>query len=120
MRRVTTALACAAIATTLMAGTVAAAPKEGCPTGQGWGEWTVEAAAERIWPKLVDQSVFPAGISDLEAALGGYDRNGDGSVCVKIMWGDDLNPNSHWYQFGVDLLGSPIEQFLPRDNNSGA
>ena len=52
--------------------------------------------------------------------MASYDRNGDGRVCIKTMWGDDLNPNAHWYRFGLDLLGSPVEQFLPRDNNSGA
>lgn len=120
MRRVSLALACAGIATILVAGAAAAAPKTGCPEGQGWGEWTVEAAAERIWPALVNPEAFPGGMAELAALIGTYDRNGDGSVCIKVMWGDDLNPNSHWYRFGLELLGSPVEQFLPRDNNSGA
>jgi hypothetical protein len=120
MRRITLALACAALVSVCIAGSVLAAPKSGCPAGEGWGEWTVEAAADRIWPALVDPDAFPGGIADLEAALSGYDANADGSVCVKIMWGEDLNPNSHWYLFGIELLGSPIEQFLPRDNNAGA
>jgi hypothetical protein len=120
MRRISTALACAALSTALLGGTALAAPKEGCPVGSGWDEWTVEAAAARIWPALVDQSAFPGGLAEFEALVDSYDRNGDDLVCIKTMWGDDLNPNSHWYQFGVDLLGGPIEQFLPRDNNSGA
>lgn len=120
MRRISTALLCAAIGTALLAGPALAAPKEGCPTGQGWEEWTVDGAAARIWPALLDQSAFPGGIEEFELAVDSYDRNGDGLVCIKVMWGEDLNPQSHWYQFGVDLLGSPVEQFLPRDNNSGA
>jgi hypothetical protein len=120
MRRISTALACAAIGSALLAGTAIAAPKEGCPAGQGWDEWTVEAAAARIWPALLDQSAFPGGLDEFEGVVRGYDRNGDGAVCIKTMWGEDLNPNSNWYRFGVEMLGSPVEQFLPRDNNSGA
>jgi hypothetical protein len=120
MRRITAALASAAVGTALLAGTALATPNTGCPAGQGWGEWDLEDAAERIWPKLIDQSAFPGGIGDLVTALDSYDANMDDAVCVKIMWGEDLNPNSHWYRFGIELLGSPIEQFLPRDNNSAA
>jgi hypothetical protein len=81
---------------------------------------TVEAAAARIWPSLLDQTAFPGGLAEFEGAVASYDRNADGSVCIKTMWGEALNPQSYWYQVGIDLLGTPVEQFLPRDNNSGA
>ena len=45
-------------------------------------------------------------------------QNGEGSICMKQMWGDSLNPNSHWYVVGVDVLGSPTVLTLTRDNNA--
>ena len=94
-----------------VSGTALAAPKAGCPVGEGWAEPTVEVAAEAIWDELVDQSPW-VDLNDFqEPAVRPYDRNGDGSICLKTQWGDDRNPNSNW--FGVF-------QFLPRDNTSNA
>ena len=94
-----------------VSGTALAAPKAGCPVGEGWAEPTVEVAAEAIWDELVDQSPW-VDLNDFqESAIRPYDRNGDGSICLKTQWGDDRNPNSNW--FGVF-------QFLPRDNTSNA
>ena len=102
------------------AGPVAAAQKTGCPAAEGWNQMTIVEAATAIWPELLDRSVFPGGQADLEAALAGFDRNGDGDLCIKISGGDDLNPNSHWYRVGVEVLGSPTMFFIPSDNNRGA
>jgi hypothetical protein len=94
------------------AGTATAAPKEGCSAASsGWGEMTVEIAASTIWDSILDKSPFPNGIPDLEAALGGLDRNGDGDLCLKRIWGADLNPKSNWY--------GTIANYL-RDNTAAA
>jgi hypothetical protein len=91
---------------------VSAASKAGCSAGtSGWTEASIELAASTIWDSILDQSPFPNGIPDLEAALGGLDRNGDGDLCLKRIWGDDLNPKSNW--FGV------IANYL-RDNTAAA
>ena len=97
-----------------------AAPKTGCPVGTGWNEMTVEGVAERVWPALLDPSPWVDEADFRESAVRPFDRNGDGSICLKIMWGEKLNPNSHWFGVGIDLLGTPTEQFLPRDNTANA
>ena len=57
---------------------------------------TVEAAAAQIWRTLLDASVYPEGITDLESDISARtDRNGDGLVCLKTQGRTDLNPNSH-------------------------
>lgn len=85
--------------------------KTGCPVGTGWNEMTVEDVAARVWPALLDQSPWEDEADFRESAVRPYDRNGDGWICLKIQWGEELNPNSHWYG---------VEQFLPRDNTSNA
>lgn len=97
-------------------GAAVAAPKTGCPAGD-WAESTVEAAAATIWPALLDPSPWPDEAA-FAATIAGFDRNNDGSVCTKTIWGEDLNPNSKWYQLGVELIGSPTQMFIVRDNNS--
>ena len=105
----------------LVGPTASASPKAGCPVGNGWQDTaTVEAVASRIWPGLLDRSLWIDEQDFRESAVRPYDRNGDGSICLKIMWGDDLNPNAHWYGVGIDLLGTPTEQFLVRDNTANA
>ena len=105
---------------TMMAGPALAEPKTGCPVGTGWEELTVEAVAEAVWPQLLDQSPWTDQQDFQESAARPYDRNGDGSMCLKTMWGEQLNPNSHWYGVGIDILGNPTQQFLPRDNTANA
>lgn len=94
-----------------LSGTAFAAPKTGCPVGEGWAEVSVEVAAAEIWPELVDQSPWDGQADFQESAVRPFDRNGDGSICLKTQWGEDLNPNSNWYG---------VYQFLPRDNTSNA
>jgi hypothetical protein len=101
------ALSCMVVLATGASG----APKTGCPVGTGWNEMTVEDAAARVWPALLDQSPWEDELDFQESAVRPYDRNEDGSICLKIMWGEALNPNANW--FGV-------EQFLPRDNTANA
>lgn len=114
----TTLIALAALVS--ITASASAAPKTGCPVGTGWNEMTVEAVAERVWPALLDQSPWVDEADFRESAVRPIDRNGDGSICLKIMWGEDLNPNSHWFGVGIDVLGTPLEQFLPRDNRANA
>jgi hypothetical protein len=80
----------------------------------------VDDAAQRVWDAMLDESAFPGGLAEFTEVVGTYDRNGDGVICLKVMWGEDLNPNSHWYAVGLEAIGSPTEQFLPRDNNAGS
>ncbi len=88
-----------------------AAPKTGCPVGTGWDEKTVEEVAAIVWPALLDQSPWANEADFRESAVRPYDRNTDGSMCLKTMWGEELNPNANW--FGVQL-------FHPRDNTASA
>jgi hypothetical protein len=39
---------------------------------------------------------------------------------LKTMWGEALNPNSHWYQAGIEVLGSPTQRFFVADNRANA
>lgn len=106
--------ATAALALTVGA---SAAPKVGCPAGE-WQELTVEEVAANVWPLLIDANKEFWGSEEnfLEQAVKPIDKNGDGSICIKQIWGDDLNPNSYWYTRGPD--GSPTVNTIPRDNNA--
>ena len=33
-----------------------------------------------------------------------------------MMWGFELNPKSHWYQLGLDVLGEPVHLMLVKDD----
>ena len=90
----------------MVAGPVSAAPKFGCPDGT-WEELTVEAVAAVVWPELLDQTPWTDQLDFQESAVRPYDRNGDGSMCLKTK--DDFNPNSNW---------SGTSVFNPRDNNA--
>lgn len=99
-----------------------AGQKTGCQVGQGWQEMTVVDVAEEVFDNLLP-GVYPWGTEDefadfISATL---DKNGDGSICLKMMWGDNLNPKSHWYLVGIDLgFGTGVTQYLPHDNNANA
>src|SRR6185503_13505746 len=55
-----------------------AAPKSGCGNEQaGWVERSVSEAAGIFWAGLLDKSVFPGGVSSVEAAIDGLDRDDD-------------------------------------------
>ncbi len=97
------------------------APANGCPAGEDWRIWEVEAAAAEIFPNLLP-GLYPfESVDELGDFLDAtYDRNGDDMICVKSIWGEDLNPNSHWYMVGVDLLGAPTIMYIPRDNTASA
>jgi len=104
----------------LLAGPASAEPKSGCPVGTGWEELTVESAAATVWPELLDQAPWANQQVFQEEIVRPYDRNGDGSICMKTMWGEHLNPNSHWYLVGIEILGTPTQQFLASDNSANA
>jgi len=65
--------------------------------------------AATVWPLLLDQSPWTDQNDFQESVVRAYDRNGDGSVCLKTTSGDEYNPKSHW-------AGTWL--FLTRDNNS--
>jgi hypothetical protein len=88
---------------------VAAASHQGC-----------SAAAATIWDSVVAKDAFPGGIPDLAAALAGLDKNGDGDLCLLRIWGDDLNPNAHWYKVGLEVYGMPVTANYLRDNTANA
>ena len=121
MRRLTVLVSVLA-AVLLIPGVGSGAQKSGCSNdSSGWSEASVADAADRIWPALLDTSPWGGDSATFEAeVVGAYDANLDGQVCIKAMWGEDLNPNSHWYGVGVALIGSPTEQFLLHDNTKGA
>ena len=109
-----------AAAAALAAG-ASAAPKSGCPATQsGWSEVSVGYAAERIWPGILDTSPWHDDFDTFLAFVATYDRNDDDDVCLLVMWGEDLNPNSHWYKVGMELLGSPTEQYFVHENTANA
>jgi hypothetical protein len=108
----------AAAAFTVSAG---AAQKTGCPVGDGWEPpMTVEAVAARVFPALLPGSPWSSEGQFLTDAVMPVDKNEDGVICLRIMWGTDLNPNAKWYRLGVDVGIGPVEQFHPHDNNSNA
>lgn len=115
-------LACLIVAALVVSAPASADPKTGCPADEsGWALWTVDGAAAEIFPDLLP-GLYPWEDAD---GLAGflderYDKNADDTVCVKALWGDALNPNSHWYKVGVDALGSPTVQYFIRDNNANS
>ena len=68
---------------------------------------TVQQVAEAVWPTLLDPSPWSSLEDFRDTAVALDDDDGDGSICIKQQWGDSLNPNSHWYLVGLDVLGSP-------------
>ena len=88
--------------------TAAAAPKAGCPvSASGWEESSVQQLAADFFPHLLPGQF--ANVGELAGALAAYDANGDGMLCAKWMWDEELNPNANWYG---------VVQLLPRDNNA--
>jgi hypothetical protein len=119
--RLVSAMVIAFGALALLTTSASAAPKSGCPAAEGWSLWSVDQAADEIFPNLL-RGLYPWEIvEELAAVLDAtYDKNGDDMMCVKTMWGDHLNPNSHYYIVGVDLLGAPTIMYVPRDNTANA
>ena len=44
------------------------------------------------------------------AAVASLDKNGDGLICLATLWGQNLNPNSHWALIEADLLSPPATE----------
>ena len=115
--RLVTGLMVAVVVAVAWTSGAGAAQKTGCPSGE-WQEVTVQQAAEAIWPTLLDPSPW-ASLEDFrDTTVAAEDKNGDGSICTLRQWGEALNPNSHWYLIGVDVLGSPTVATHGRDNNA--
>ena len=90
---------------------VTAAQKGGCPADEsGWRLTTPFKAAKEFYPFLLPGQ-FGSVAEFAEVISANDDTNGDGLICIRRAWGEDLNPNSHWY--GIHKL-SVI------DNNAAA
>ncbi len=107
------ALSILAAATLILATATAvtAAQKAGCPADEsGWRLTTPLKAAREFFPFLLPgQFASVREFADVISA--NDDTNGDGLICIRRDWGDELNPNSNWY--GIHKL-SVI------DNNAAA
>ena len=119
MRR---ALASTLVAAVLLAlpATALAAPKDGCAAAaSGWHALSVAQAAEDFFPHLLPGQFESA--EEFAETLDAYDRDGDDLACVKLMWGAELNPNSHWYRVGFEIgLDEPVHVLLLIDNTANA
>lgn len=103
------------LATLLIA--FAAAPVAGAPPAcpVTWELATVHDTAVDFFPHLLPGQFDTA--AEFEAVLAAAeDADGDGWVCVKHLWGDALNPNSHWYRLGFEVgLNEPVHVILVKD-----
>lgn len=109
------------VSTTLVGATAtaSAAPKTGCAAG-GWQELSVADAANLIFPGLIDPDAVGGSPAALAVLLDGYDVNNDDFICLKVLAGEQLNPNSHWYRVGMEVLGFPAPLFIFVDNPANA
>ena len=101
--------------------TALAAPKDGCAAeASGWHAISIGQAAEDFFPHLLPGQFATAGeFAEVLDAI--YDRNGDDLACIKLMWGWELNPNSHWYRAGFEIgLDEPVHVLMIRDNTANA
>jgi hypothetical protein len=109
-RRLVPILAAAAL-TLATATAVGAAEKAGCPADDsGWRLTTPLKAAREFFPFLLPGQ-FATVREFADVISTNDDTNGDGLICIRRDWGDELNPNSNWY--GIHKL-SVI------DNNAAA
>ena len=116
--RLARAFALVTLLTLATAPLTVAANNGACATG--WTRDTVEGATALIWPHLLAPEVFDKDPAGLAAAIGGDDRDGNGFVCIKTMWGDALNPNSKYYRLGMELIGEPTWVFMVHDDRANA
>jgi hypothetical protein len=118
MRRVLIA-SLLAIGLAAMPAAASAEQKRGCPgAGSGWSLANVWTEAAAFYPHLLPGHPF-ASAADFAAFVASVeDTNGDDWVCVKYGWGEDSNPNSHWYRLGLELLGEPTLAMMVHDNNA--
>jgi hypothetical protein len=118
MRRalIATLIAAALIA---LPATALAAQKTGCAAAEsGWHAVLVTQAAADFFPHLTPgQFTSAEEFAEVIDAL--YDGNGDDMACIKLMWGWELNPNSHWYRLGFALgLDEPVHVMMVIDNTA--
>ena len=134
-RGVCATLAGAAMLIALAASPAAAGAGTGCPTwanpggnpGQRDGQLMgIDDAVDRTMESLTDAWFAAVGTTreqvdaDRTALVIATDKNGDGLVCMAVIWGTELNPNSHWATFWGDLLDPPeATSFIAIDNHMG-
>jgi hypothetical protein len=102
-----------------MAGATSAAQKTNCPAGE-WKLWDIYGpggVAEYFWPHLLNDLYGFADAAEFAQVLDDlYDKNGDDKVCGLERGGDELNPNSHWYRLGIEMIGEPVHFISIKDN----
>ena len=65
----------------------------------------------------IDAAAF---VAERLAFVESLDENGDGLICLAMVWGQNLNPNSHWAVIEADLLSPPAtERWAFIDNHMG-
>jgi hypothetical protein len=112
-------LAAGALLMTILVGTASAAQKTSCPSGE-WQLWDIHGpagVAEYFWPHLLNDLYGFADVNEFAQVLDDlYDKNGDDKVCGFERGGDELNPKSHWYRLGIDMIGEPVHFISIKDN----
>lgn len=101
--------------------TALAAPQAGCAAAaSGWHLVTVQQAADDFFEHLTPGQF--ANADDFADAIDALsDRNGDDDICIKLMWGEELNAKSHWYRLGFELgLDEPVHLMMAVDNTAMA
>ena len=130
-------IAALAFAVTLLSfgALVSASQHSGCPALGNPGDnsgmrsiglMSVEEAVARSVDQITDAWYAAFGfvkedyIAERLAAVATLDKNGDGLLCVAQVWGQDLNPKSHWAVIFADLLSPPAtERWAFADNHNG-
>jgi hypothetical protein len=98
----------------------AAPPHDGCSgAADQWQLQTPTDAANDFFEHLLPgqfqtPEAFAQAIDEL------VDKNSDDLVCTRVSKGFDLNPNSHWYQLGLEILGEPVHVLSAKDDTPPA
>ena len=105
----------------LVPASVLAADKGGCPaTTAGWEISTPEEAASDFFPHLLP-GAFATAAEFADVIDANDNRDGDAWVCIRLSWGFDLNPKSHWYRLGIaGPLNEPVHALHVIDNSAAA
>jgi hypothetical protein len=124
MRRFVMSVALTALAAAMLAGGASAAQKDACPSGE-WKLWPIYSengdigVADYFWPHLLNDLYGFADAAEFAQVLDDlYDKNGDDMVCGHERGGYELNPKSHWYRLGIELIGEPVHFISIKDNAS--
>ena len=124
MRRLAMPIVMAALVAGMLTGGASDAQKTDCPSGE-WELWPIYSSggqlgvADYFWPHLLNDLYGFADAAEFAQVLDDlYDKNGDDMVCGHERGGDELNPKSHWYRLGIELIGEPVHFISIKDNAS--